>query len=151
MIAYSKSLIGRSIITFDWNQYFDNNPEIKFIFYYSGENREELVDWMKKTGFRHPVLFDPEKVFYSGNVTGDTKAIVFNTKEGVVQFLENPSFPNYQDFLDELKENLKSTKVNVKVADFLQWRSNLAFVSSVESFVYQVLDNCTVSFASLNM
>lgn len=103
VIAYTESVVGFSIITFDWNPYFENNPEIEFIFYYSGKDREELVEWMKTTGFRRPVLYDPEKVFYSNNVIGDTKSIVFNTENGVVQFLENPSFSNYQNFLDQLK------------------------------------------------
>lgn len=103
VIAYTESVVGLSIITFDWNRYFENNPEIEFIFYYSGKDREELVEWMKVTGFRRPVLYDPEKGFYSNNVIGDTKSIVFNTEDGVVQFLENPSFPNYQDFLEQLK------------------------------------------------
>ncbi len=105
VIAYSESVVGMSIITFDWNPYFENNPEIVFIFYYSGKNKEELVSWMKETDFHHPVLYDPEKLYYKNNVIGDTKSIVFNTKDGEVQFLENPSFPNYQEFLDELIGN----------------------------------------------
>lgn len=102
VIAYSQSIGDYSIITHDWNPYFEKNPEIEFIFYYSGENREKLVEWMKETNFRKPVLYDPNKVFYKNNVIGDTNSIVFNTKEGVVQFLENPSFSNYQEFLDKL-------------------------------------------------
>ncbi|WP_339702394.1 hypothetical protein [Algoriphagus aquimarinus] len=105
VIAYSESVVGMSIITYDWNLYFDNNPEIEFIFYYSGKDKNKLMEWMKETGFRRPVLYDPEKVYYKNNVIGDTRSIVFNTKDGVVQFLENPSFPNYQEFLDELIEN----------------------------------------------
>lgn len=102
VIAYSESVVGMSIITFDWNPYFENNPEIEFIFYYSGKDREELVSWMKETDFQHPVLYDPGKIYYKNNVIGDTKSIVFNTKDGVKQFLKNPSFPDYQDSLDEL-------------------------------------------------
>jgi hypothetical protein len=104
VIAYSESVVGMSIITFNWNPYFENNPDIEFIFYYSGKDREKLVEWMKRTGFQRPVLYDPEKVFHSKNVIDEMTSIVFNTKAGVVEFLENPSFPNYQDFLDELKE-----------------------------------------------
>jgi hypothetical protein len=63
------------------------------------------VEWLKVTGFRRPVLFDPGKVFYSNNVMGETKSIVFNIQDSVVQFLENPSFPNYQDFLNQLKDS----------------------------------------------
>lgn len=102
VIAYSESVRGMSIITHDWNPYFDNNPEIEFIFYYSGNDRDELVNWMTENNFQRPVLFDPEKVFYQNNVIGDTKSIVFNTKDGIKQFLANPSFPDYQDSLNEL-------------------------------------------------
>ncbi|WP_425637703.1 hypothetical protein ACPUEN_20075 [Algoriphagus yeomjeoni] len=102
VIAYSESVKGMSIITFDWKQYFENNPEIVFIFYYSGKDKQELVNWMEETNFQHPVLYDPEKIFYKNNVIGDTKSIVFNTKDGIKHSLENPSFPNYQDSLDEL-------------------------------------------------
>jgi hypothetical protein len=59
---------------------------------------------MEGTGFQRPILYDPDRKFYASNVTGDTNGITFNTKDGIVQFLENPSFPNYQDFLNELKE-----------------------------------------------
>ena len=104
VIAYTEFIGDFSIITYDWNPYFDANPEIEFIFYYSGKDKEKLVKWMGKNEFRRPVLFDPEKVFYNQNVTGNTSSIVFNLKNGIVQFLENPSFPNYQEYLDELKE-----------------------------------------------
>lgn len=104
MIAYSESVGGMPIITFNWNSYFENNPDIEFIFYYSGKDRGELVEWMKENDSRRPVLYDPEKVFHSKNVIDEMTSIVFNTKAGVLQFLENPSFPNYKDFLDELKE-----------------------------------------------
>lgn len=104
MIAYSESVGGMPIITFNWNPYFENNPKIEFIFYYSGKDRDELVEWMKRTDFQRPILYDPNRVFYKNNVIGDTKSIVFNTRYDVKQFLENPSFPNYKDFLDELKE-----------------------------------------------
>lgn len=104
VVAYTQSIGEYSIITYDWNPYFDNNPEFEFIFYYSGSDKDKLVNWMTETDFRRPVLYDPEKVFYKENVIGDTKTIVFNVKDGVKQFLENPSFPNYQEFLDELKE-----------------------------------------------
>ncbi len=104
VVVFTQNLQEYSIFTFDWNIYFENNPEIKFIFYYSGKDKSKLVEWMKKTGFQMPVLYDPNKEFYSKNVTGMTNSIVFNTKNGIVQFLENPSFPNYQDYLDKLKE-----------------------------------------------
>ena len=97
-----------SIITFEWNYYFDNNSEIEFIFYYSGKDKKKLMEWMKETGFRRPILYVPEKVYYKNNVIGDTKSIVFNAKDGAVQFLENPSFPNYQEYLDELIEKWKA-------------------------------------------
>lgn len=103
VIAYSESVVGMSIIIFNWNPYFENNPEIEFIFYYSGKDRGELAEWMKRTGFQRPILYDPNRVFYKNNVIGDTKSIVFNTRNGVKQFLENPSFPNYQESLDKLK------------------------------------------------
>jgi reverse gyrase len=104
VIAYSESVVGIPIITFNWNPYFKNNADIEFIFYYSGKDRGELVEWMKRTGIQRPVLYDSEKVFHSKNVIEEMTSIVFNTKAGVVQFLENPSFSKYQDFLDELKE-----------------------------------------------
>jgi hypothetical protein len=104
VIAYSESVGGMPIITFNWNPYFENNPKIEFIFYYSGKDRDELVEWMKRTDFQRPILYDINRVFYKNNVIGDTKSIVFNTRYDVKQFLENPSFPNYKDFLDELKE-----------------------------------------------
>jgi len=102
VIAYSESVVGKSIITFDWNPYFENNPEIEFIFYYSGKNKNELIEWMKRTDFQRPILYDPEKVFHSKNVGDEVTSIVFNTKDGVKQFLKNPTFPDYQDSLDEL-------------------------------------------------
>jgi hypothetical protein len=104
VIAYSQNLGDFSIITYDWDSYFKNNPEIEFIFYYSGKDRDELVEWIKENEFGKPVLYDPEKVFYNQNVTGETMSIVLNTKDGIVQFLENPSFSNYQEYLDRLKK-----------------------------------------------
>jgi hypothetical protein len=104
VIVFAQNLSEYSILNFDWNPYFENNPEIKFIFYYSGKDKSKIETWMKETGFQRPILYDPAKTFYNQNVVGDTNGIVFNTKNGIVQFLENPSFPNYQDFLDELKE-----------------------------------------------
>lgn len=103
VIVFANNLSEYSILNFDWNPYFTNNPEIKFIFYYSGNDKSKIETWMKETGFQRPILYDPAKEFYTKNVTGKTNSIVFNTKNGIVQFLENPSFPNYQDFLDELK------------------------------------------------
>jgi hypothetical protein len=104
VIAYSESVVGMSIITFNWNPYFENNPDIEFIFYYSGKDRDELVEWMKENDFLRPILYDPNKVFYKNNVIGETKSLVFNTRDGVKQSLASPSFSNYQDFLNELKE-----------------------------------------------
>lgn len=104
VIVYSQDLGDFSIITYDWDCYFENNPEIEFIFYYSGKDRNEFVEWIKENEFGKPVLYDPEKVFYNQNVTGETMSIVLNTKDGIVQFLENPSFPNYQEYLDRLKK-----------------------------------------------
>ncbi len=104
VIVYSENLGDYSIITYDWNPYFVNNPEIEFIFYYSGKDKNKLIKWMEESDFHKPVLYDPNKVYYKNNVTGDTKSIVFNAKEGVVQFLENRSFSNYQEYLDKLKE-----------------------------------------------
>jgi len=103
VIVFANNLSEYSIFNFDWNPYFENNPEIKFIFYYSGNEKSKIEKWMKETDFQWPILYDPAKAFYIQNVVGDTNGIVFNTKNGIVQFLENPSFPNYQDFLDELK------------------------------------------------
>lgn len=103
VIVYSGNIGDYSIITYDWDPYFENNPEIKFIFYYSGQDKNKLIKWMEENEFRRPVIYDPEKLFYKLNITGKTSSIVLNTKAGVVQFLENPSFSNYQKFLDELK------------------------------------------------
>lgn len=91
-----------SAINFDWNSYFDSNPDIKFIFYYSGKKKEELVKWIEENDFRRPVLYDPDKVFYTNNVTSRVSSIVLNTNNGIVKSVANPSFPNYQDSLDEL-------------------------------------------------
>jgi hypothetical protein len=104
VIVFAHGLSNYSLLNFDWTPYFENNPEIRFIFYYSGKDRSKLEEWMEGNGFQRPILYDPDRKFYASNVTGDTNGITFNTKDGIVQFLENPSFPNYQDFLNELKE-----------------------------------------------
>lgn len=103
VVVYDQSFSKWSFFSQDWNLYFQENPEVAFIFYYSGEDKSKLMSWMRETGFNRPVLYDPSKVFYSKNVIGDTNGIVFNVKDGRVQFLENPTFPNYQELLDTLQ------------------------------------------------
>ena len=72
VITYFTYFGEYSAINLDWNSYFENDYEIKFIFYYSGKDKEELMKWMEENDFRRPGLNDPDKVFYANNVTNYT-------------------------------------------------------------------------------
>lgn len=104
MVVYTNNVGDHSLLNYDWNQFVLNNPDVKFIMYYSGKDSEKLRSFMQEKKFVFPILFDPERNFYKKNVKGETASIAFLVKKGVNIGMSNPSFPEFQERLDWLVE-----------------------------------------------
>lgn len=102
VVTYTSNLGEYSILNFDWETAIENNPEYKFIFYYSGKRKEKLENWLKENDFKHPILFDPEKTFYNENIVDKVTSIAFIVKSNRIIQLSNPSIPSFQSDLDEV-------------------------------------------------
>lgn len=102
VVVYASHVGSYSMLNFDWNQFVLDNPEVKFIMYYSGKDSEKLSSFMQEKKFEFPVLFDPERNFFKKNVKGETAGIAFLVKNGVKIGMSNPSFPEFQERLDWL-------------------------------------------------
>ncbi|WP_144602187.1 hypothetical protein [Algoriphagus algorifonticola] len=102
VVIYTSHLGKYSILNFNWKEAIDNNPKIKFIIYYSGKDLEEIKDWMIKNKFDHPILFDPEKRFYSKNVKDRVSSIAYILRDNRIIKASNPSIPSFQEDLNNL-------------------------------------------------
>lgn len=52
---------------FDWKGYQSNFPEISFLFYFSGKDKNHLESELTALEFPYPVIFDPDYRFYKEN------------------------------------------------------------------------------------
>lgn len=102
VVIYASHLGEFSMFNQNWKPFIIENPEIKFIFYYSGKNKNRLQEWMNSQKFPSPILFDPDKLFYESNITSKVSSICFLVNDGEIISLSNPTFPEFQERLDEL-------------------------------------------------
>jgi hypothetical protein len=103
VVVYASHLGKYSMFNLNWNEFVSHNIDVKFIFYYSGNDLEELDLFVQEKTVKFPILLDPQRAFYKRNVKGDTNSIAFLVKNGVKVEMSNPSFPDFQSRLDWLK------------------------------------------------
>lgn len=101
-VAVYMNKVGRSIKTLDWQPAISNNKEVAFLFYISEKDSSKLIRQLKENNFSHPVIYDPNKEFYKANGIGKVSFISFLLKDDRKVEMGNPSFPNFQERLDEL-------------------------------------------------
>jgi len=101
-VAVYMSKVGRSITNLDWQPAISNNKEVAFLFYISEKDPAKLIRQLRENNFSHPVIHDPNKEFYKANGIGEVSFISFLLKDDRKVEMGNPSFPNFQERLDEL-------------------------------------------------
>jgi hypothetical protein len=104
VVIYETQLDRYSILNFDWESAISNNPEYRFVFYFSGKSKDDLEDWLRAENFRHPLLFDPNKEFYRNNIQDKVTGTAYILKNKRIVKASNPSIPNFQSDLDNVFE-----------------------------------------------
>jgi hypothetical protein len=104
VVIYTTYTGQYSILNFDWKSAIDENPDFKFIFYYSGRNISDLNEWIKKNQWEHPILLDKGKIFYNANVNSKVSSIAYLVKNNRIIKLSNPSIPSFHNDLEHLKK-----------------------------------------------
>lgn len=103
VVIYFEGLGEYSILNLNWSKFIKENEDVKFIFYYSGSYLDELKNVLVESEFPMPMVYDPEKVFYKNNIKEELTFISFLVKKNKIVGMSNPSIPNFQKKLDELK------------------------------------------------
>jgi hypothetical protein len=101
-VAVYMNKVGRSLTTLDWQPAISNNKEVAFLFYISEKDSSKLIRQLKEYNFSHPVIHDPNKEFHKANGIGEVSFISFLLKDNRKVEMGNPSFPKFQERLDEL-------------------------------------------------
>lgn len=104
VVVYFQNLGEFSGFDLDWKPFIQSNQSIKFIFYYSGQAPKKLESLLSELGFPVPIIYDPDKLFYKDNVTDRVTFISYLVKDEFIVGMSNPSMPNFQEKLDELKD-----------------------------------------------
>lgn len=91
---------------FLWTEFKEKFPEVGFIFYFSGQDREKLVRELEVLNFPYPGFHDPEFLFYQLNQL-DTIQTTYNVmhcfhlKDGI--FIKRAQIGMGEYFLEELE------------------------------------------------
>lgn len=64
---YDKLMLVPFSKVFRWDETKEKYPEITFIFYFTGKDKETLKKELEKMSFHYPVLHDPTNSFYKTN------------------------------------------------------------------------------------
>lgn len=79
-----------------WMSYIQKYSSVSFLFYYYGNDQEMLKERMEKADFQHPILIDPQGIFYKKNkdLVKDYTFMSF-VVSGESMEMSNPTIPNF--------------------------------------------------------
>lgn len=102
VVVYIKKVGPYSTLDLDWKSAISEFPNIAFIFYVSEQDKTNLINYLKKVDFTHPVIHDPKEEFRKLNIKeSDWTFISFLVKNNEIVGMSNPSLPNFNERLNE--------------------------------------------------
>ncbi len=96
---------------FLWPEFRERFPEVSFVFYFSGQDREKLVRELKDLEFPYPGFHDPDFRFYHANRLDTVNSTYdvqhsFHLQDGF--FIKWAQIGMGNRFIEELEERIKS-------------------------------------------
>lgn len=103
VVVFVKNAGRYSTLDLNWNDPIKDFPEISVLFYISEKDSSKLVNHLREVRFSHPVIYDPEEVFYKKNkLQSELTFISFLLKDDVIVEMSNPSMPDFKERLERL-------------------------------------------------